>query len=85
MIFIDVQFALDLLLKQIEWYRLRGFSTCDTISQTAHVEDSTGSYFAVSYIDPLDGNNYSKLFSAFCNETVNNDTITYIQTVYVSN
>lgn len=55
------------------------------ISQTAHVEDSTGSYFAVSYIDPLDGNNYSKLFSAFCNETVNNDTITYIQTVYVSN
>ena len=52
------------------------------ITGTAHVEDSTGSYWFIYYIDPDDGSGYSKSYSTFCND---NGQIIYDATVYVSN
>ena len=48
---------------------------------TAHVEDSTGSYWFVAYIDPDDGQNHYTSFSTFCQDGY----YIYDQTVYVSN
>lgn len=55
------------------------------IKGTAHVEDSTGSYWFISYIDPDDGASYSMPYNTFCYQSGSSITRVYQETVYVSN